>query len=142
MKLLIILAATFCASFALACPQLSGHFQCNFGNGAETTTITQEQRADGVTVYTINSMEVITDGIAHPYQDSRSSGTYTATCNAALLQVVSKGDLLDQGEKVGFLDIVISMLKNNTGLTIQMKGQLLHQGKSIAIDEFSKCTPL
>ena len=106
MKLFTVLATIFFANLAMACPQLSGNYQCAYDGGTEMMVISQNQRADGVTVYTMDGDELIADGNTQPLQQSDFVGNYAAVCSGAVLDVNVQGYLIDKSYKVGTMVIM------------------------------------
>lgn len=86
MKVYISAVLFFSSWPALACPDLSGTYSCEYIKQSEIITVIQEM-ASGVQIYNIGGTPYIVDGEAHPFTDQDVSGVYTATCSDSAVKI-------------------------------------------------------
>jgi len=88
MKTTLLLLISFFSIGALACPSLTGNYNCTENNGITyEETILQLVTDEGVTVYRFDDETIITDGVvrSEPIEGGGTS-TYSASCEGTFLK--------------------------------------------------------
>lgn len=140
MKIIIALAAAFSVQ-AFACPNLTGSYTCDYGNGqTEQMTISQEER-NGVTFYKYNNDEFAADGTVYPLQDSAElkQGTFKAWCESTILKNQIMGKYYNNGSYFGDLDMTMDLTLNNGNLSQVAKGSLKSANGDYPINQTVTC---
>lgn len=97
MSKIIFTALFLSGSIALAnCPELAGNYNCKTDNSAFELSLTQTVDANGHTVYSDGTLDLIADGNEHTFTLEDITETYTATCIDASM-IYKYNDLYKDG---------------------------------------------
>ena len=148
-KALLVAIAAF-STYAFACPNLTGNYQCQDEQETWGIQVTQSVRG-GVTTYSVTdddgvTTSVIADGVSRPMPadpDFRE-GMMAATCMGNQLGIESTGKIYMEDQYVGFVDLQLVMSIGNGGNLIQdADGTLtLSDGEVWDLDSSMTCTRL
>jgi hypothetical protein len=145
-KLLILLATMTAAKASAHCPDLSGHFECEFGG--ETWEVTLEQQAsnpDGEIRYFMNGdLFAIPDGAERelPESDELRQGLIRSSCDQGALNNEILALVYDEGQWAGQIDFDLSMrISRNDNLVQRQTGVFQSvDGSEYAFDNLLTCT--
>lgn len=130
---------------ALACPDLTGKFNCTYQDGStQVVTITQALNKDGVTVYTYNGSALPADNQVYPLKDDQSlkNATYRVWCDptdANVLQSQLLGQYFSQGSYYGDLTLNMAMTLSGDDLKQTTTGQLKNSGGEYPLNSEEVC---
>jgi len=102
-KMIIALLATLSTAAAASCPDLAGTFTCQGQDGSSGQLTIEMAEDNGVVVYITEGDALYTDGREVPFQTPEVVGTVSATCNNSTVEMVTKGDIIQGGQKIGNL---------------------------------------
>ncbi|MEO0335017.1 MAG: hypothetical protein AAF202_01390 [Pseudomonadota bacterium] len=140
MKKLIALIAIVASPLAMACPELTGTYRCYEQDGETNIFEMVTTVENGVYVYTTDGESIRADGRRHNFQNDETKGSYTAKCaGSSELRVNMKGQLLENGKRVGNFKMKINVKKTATGITERNKGNVTYMGQKFQIDENTSC---
>jgi hypothetical protein len=124
MRILLISIFTFSAS-AFACPDLTGTFECNWGDGSnEVVTISQSMQ-NGVTTYLYNGFAVPADSMTYslPDEEYMKNAVFSAWCeNTTILNIRLRGKLYENGSHIGDTDTTANFFKHGANLVTSTLG--------------------
>ena len=130
------------SAVAMACPNLSGTFECNYEGEIETMTVSQSV-VNGVTHFNIDGDVLIADGNTHqmPNTDPAEQATYRANCAGAQVNMEFFSLLFDGGNKIGQVNGNGTMsLDGNSDLVQDIKGTVVIDGQgNFPIDQLMTC---
>ena len=141
-QLLLFIALLSAPAFA-ACPNISGNFNCSDGTGSYSQSFTTAVDGNGVTIYTINDTQVITDGKPYPVPGTfMPNGKYTATCDTTGKVLVHAEGPFQWGSDAGYLKFDISAYLSGSVLMMgEHEDYLPVQGAERTSDTALTCTP-
>ncbi|MCB0366367.1 MAG: hypothetical protein H6624_20070 [Bdellovibrionaceae bacterium] len=117
--LFFIVVACCSVTPVMACPHLSGIFDCTT-NGHTERMIIRQQEVDYVTHYLVTGTEIVADGLSHalPHREPEEKALYRATCYGEALRVVVE-QVLITGEpnkaRIGTLNFELWMNRDPAG---------------------------
>jgi hypothetical protein len=132
-KSLVVFFSLLVGSYALACPNLAGHWNCTVSNGTESSVTISQQAIPGGVLYRLldekgKTQEIPADGATHPLKDGDYTGALVASCGGdSKLDAVEKFENLKQGMNGG-IEVHVDLLEprklmSSNHLTIQYPGQ-------------------
>jgi len=141
-QLILFIALTSAPAFA-ACPNISGNFNCSDGNETYQETFSTAVDGNGVTIYTLDDTQIITDGQPRPTPGTlMPNGKYTATCDTTNKVLVHAEGPFQWGSDAGYLKFDMSAYMSGTVLKIdQHEDYLPVQGAERTSDTALTCTP-
>ncbi len=139
MKSVSFIIVFLMGSYALACPQLTGTYTCDYGNGPEMVTIEQNVKS-GITEYVVDGAAYLADGQAYAESEEGFSGTTTTYCAGQTVSATIVGSLLENGAVVGDINVTTSYTPSATGIDNVSVGQLVYGGQTYPINDTVSCT--
>lgn len=143
MRKFAVLALLFSAQ-AFACPNLTGSFTCTYPDGSsQVVAISQQLRADGITVYNHNGSDIPADNVAYPVPDEANlrSATFKAWCaDANTLSAQLVGQYFQDGAYFGDLDMTSNFTLAGTDLKQVTAGTLKNAGGEYPLNSDMTCT--
>lgn len=143
MRATLVVLSLFAAQ-AMACPNLTGSYTCNYQNGSsEVVSIAQEQK-DGVTVYNYNGSGIPADNVIYqiPDDENLKQGTWRAWCDEGrdLLMAEILGKYYHEGSYAGDLTMNLEINLDGGNLKQVTAGQLVNEGGTYPFGETMVCT--
>jgi hypothetical protein len=133
LETLVVFCSLLVSTYALACPNLVGHWNCTTSDGTDSSVTISDQAIPGGILYRLldergKIQEIPADGATHPLKDGDNTGALVATCGGdSKLDAVEKFENLKQGMNGG-LEVHVDLLEprkliSSNHLTIQYRGQ-------------------
>lgn len=140
-RIIATLAALFSVQ-AFACPNLTGSYTCNYGNGQSEQISVSQREANGITYYSYNNDEFAADGSVVPLQDSADlkQATFKAWCENTTLKNQIMGKYYNNGTYFGDLNMVIDITSANGNLQQNATGNLKGSQGDYPINNSVTCT--
>lgn len=139
-KFLILLVGI--ASTSLACPNLSGKYNCN-GNVLEVSQVETPQGVVYTTRENGSSFNVIADGKPHSRETEMFKGTVAYSCQNQTLSVIEIGELFEDLTRVGTIESDYKLyLDENSNLVSAGVSEVMYWEEKYNISLDFKCDRL
>lgn len=132
---------------ALACPNLSGTFECRSSGGMPYDVTVTQSVQNGVTTYEMTGDDshdiMIADGRSHDYESDNGklrNGTYRAVCRADQVDQHMEAELFNEDGKWGDMVADVEYSRGEAGSLVAVTdGEIKYELGNFPIDSRMEC---
>jgi len=144
MKINLMLSLVFFSRLALACPNLTGVYECQDDDGKYFASVEQSADQNGVVTYSVSgTVFAVTDEVPRQIDetDEFKNATIASSCEGDNLVNAIEGELYNDGRFAGTIDMLVTFYLGDNGDLVQMsEGEVtLPDGQGIGFGEMEWC---